>query len=138
MLFFDVAERWQECVVEQSCHQHPKKGNERFLFPVSAMKSVYRALFMKGLHEQIAAKTIRLPPDFSLEKRIIERGKIHFLKKIGSFMQSDHLVVRSKLLSTWGVIRTKSLSRIIVYKTLIMKQLRLNKRTIKREVTRKR
>ncbi len=48
--------------------QHPKKGNERFLFPVAAMKSVYRALFMKALHEKIVAKTMPLPPDFPLEK----------------------------------------------------------------------
>jgi hypothetical protein len=48
--------------------QHPKKGNEKFLFPVSAMKSVYRALFMKALHEKIRLKTIDLPPDFVTSK----------------------------------------------------------------------
>lgn len=48
--------------------QHPKKGNEKFLFPVSAMKSVYRGIFMKGLKGLISSKTINLPPDFSLDK----------------------------------------------------------------------
>lgn len=50
--------------------QHPKKGNEQFLFPVKAMKSVYRGIFMKGLKDLIASKTINLPPDFSLDKTI--------------------------------------------------------------------
>jgi hypothetical protein len=48
--------------------QHPKQGNERFLFPVAAMKSVYRAVFMKGLHEKIGAQKLSLPPDFPTEK----------------------------------------------------------------------
>jgi hypothetical protein len=48
--------------------QSPKKGNEKFLFPVSAMKSVYRGIFMKGLKDLIASKTMNLPPDFPTDK----------------------------------------------------------------------
>ena len=50
--------------------QHPKKGNEKFLFPVKAMKSVYRGIFLKGLKDLIASKTINFPPDFSLDKTV--------------------------------------------------------------------
>ena len=55
---------------KQRVWQHPKKGNEKFLFPVAAMKSVYRALFMKALHEKIVSKTLPLPPDFPTEKSV--------------------------------------------------------------------
>ena len=48
--------------------QFPKKGNEHFLFPVKAMQSVYKAVFMKGLHSLIQHKAMNLPPDFSTEK----------------------------------------------------------------------
>jgi hypothetical protein len=48
--------------------QFPKKGNEKFLFPLAAMKSVYRALFMKSVHEKIIGKRIALPPNFPTEK----------------------------------------------------------------------
>ena len=48
--------------------QNPKKGNETFLFPVNAMKSVFRGIFMKGLKALIDSKTINLPPDFPQEK----------------------------------------------------------------------
>jgi hypothetical protein len=55
--------------------QFPRTGNEKFLFPVSAMKSVYRALFMKALHEKIQSKTMTLPPDFSTEKGVYKTWK---------------------------------------------------------------
>ena len=48
--------------------QNPKKGNEKFLFPINAMKSVFRGIFMKGLKSLIDSKTINLPPDFPQEK----------------------------------------------------------------------
>jgi hypothetical protein len=48
--------------------QHPKKGNEKFLFPVNAMKSVFRALFLKELNNKIMAVSVVLPPTFSLDK----------------------------------------------------------------------
>jgi hypothetical protein len=48
--------------------QHPKQGNEKFLFPVNAMKSVYRAIFMRALNAKIQSKSVVLPPTFSLEK----------------------------------------------------------------------
>ena len=55
--------------------QYPKKGNEKFLFPVAAMQSVYKALFMKGLHEKIVNKMINLPPDFPIEKSAYKSWK---------------------------------------------------------------
>jgi Putative transposase/Transposase zinc-binding domain len=61
--------------------QHPKKGNEKFLFPVSAMKSVYRALFMKSLHEKIVAKTMPLPPNFLTEKSVYKTWKNALFQK---------------------------------------------------------
>ena len=48
--------------------QHPKKGNEKFLFPVNAMKSVFKAIFLRELNKKIVAKSVALPPMFSLEK----------------------------------------------------------------------
>ena len=48
--------------------QHPKKGNEKFLFPVNAMKSVFKAIFLRELNNKIVAKSVALPPTFSLEK----------------------------------------------------------------------
>ena len=44
--------------------QFPKKGNERFLFPVKAMQTVYKALYMKGLQAVIKDNALILPPDF--------------------------------------------------------------------------
>jgi hypothetical protein len=61
--------------------QHPKKGNERFLFPVAAMKTVYRALFMKVLHEKIVAQTMPLPPHFSVEKTAYKAWKNALFQK---------------------------------------------------------
>jgi hypothetical protein len=55
--------------------QFPKRGNERFLFPVKAMQSVYKALFMKGLDQAIQSQAINLPPDFSLEKPVYKAWK---------------------------------------------------------------
>ena len=61
--------------------QNPKKGNEKFLFPVAAMKSVYRALLMKALHEKIIAKTMLLPPNFSFEKEVYKKWKNTLFEK---------------------------------------------------------
>ena len=49
--------------------QFPKKGNEKFLFPVQAMQSVYKSLFMKGLHALIKNNALNLPSDFPTEKQ---------------------------------------------------------------------
>jgi Putative transposase/Transposase zinc-binding domain len=51
--------------------QFPKKGNEKFLFPVKAMQSVYKALFMKRLHELIQSHeggSMILPTDVPTHK----------------------------------------------------------------------
>jgi hypothetical protein len=48
--------------------QFPRKGNEKFLFPVKAMQSVYKALFMKGLHALIQSGSMVLPTDFPILK----------------------------------------------------------------------
>jgi hypothetical protein len=48
--------------------QFPRKGNEKFLFPVKAMQSVYKALFMKGLHALINSGSMVLPTDFPTSK----------------------------------------------------------------------
>ena len=34
-------------LTKQGNWQHPKKGNEKFLFPVAALRSVFKALFLK-------------------------------------------------------------------------------------------
>jgi hypothetical protein len=49
--------------------QFPRKGNEKFLFPVKAMQSVYKALFMKGLHALIQSGSMVLPTDFPTKKK---------------------------------------------------------------------
>ena len=48
--------------------QFPKKGNESFLFPVKAMQSVYKALFMKGLQALIQSGSMVLPTGFPILK----------------------------------------------------------------------
>jgi hypothetical protein len=48
--------------------QFPRKGNEQFLFPVKAMQSVYKALFMKRLDELIQSNALTLPPDVPTHK----------------------------------------------------------------------
>jgi Putative transposase/Transposase zinc-binding domain len=48
--------------------QFPRRGNENFLFPVQAMQSVYKSLFMKRLHELIETDALVLPPDFPILK----------------------------------------------------------------------
>jgi hypothetical protein len=55
--------------------QFPKRGNEKFLFPVKAMQSVYKALFMKELDQCIQDKTLNLPPDFSTDKSVYKAWK---------------------------------------------------------------
>jgi hypothetical protein len=52
--------------------QFPKKGNERFLFPVKAMQGVYRAIFLRKLKEKIVSRSLVLPPRFSLEKPVLQ------------------------------------------------------------------
>jgi hypothetical protein len=44
--------------------QYPKKGKNNFLFPVEAMRPVYKAIFIKALHKAIAAGDLVLPKDF--------------------------------------------------------------------------
>ena len=44
--------------------QFPKRGNGNFLFPVAAMKKIYRGFFMAKLHQAIVKKVLDLPPDF--------------------------------------------------------------------------
>jgi hypothetical protein len=48
--------------------QFPRKGNERFLFPVAALRSVFKAIFLKELKEKIQSKSIALPTTFPTEK----------------------------------------------------------------------
>ena len=42
------------------------------MFPVKAMQSVYRAIFLRELKEKIVSKSIVLPPTFSLEKPVLK------------------------------------------------------------------
>ena len=44
--------------------QFPKKGNGNFLFPVAAMKKVYRGFFLDQLNQLILQNTLTLPPKF--------------------------------------------------------------------------
>lgn len=44
--------------------KNPKRGNSRFLYPVNAMKKVFRAYFMKQLHLAINSGTLVLPNQF--------------------------------------------------------------------------
>jgi Putative transposase/Transposase zinc-binding domain len=55
---------------EDGSWQNPKKSGDKFLFPVSAMKGVYKAIFMKGLTEGIKNGTLILPPDFPKDKGV--------------------------------------------------------------------
>jgi hypothetical protein len=55
--------------------QFPRKGNENFLFPVKALQSVYKALFMKGLHALIQSSSLVLPTAFPTEKRAYKDWK---------------------------------------------------------------
>ena len=55
--------------------QFPKRGNDKFLFPVLAMQSVYKAVFMKDLNALIHANALNLPPDFSVEKPVYKEWK---------------------------------------------------------------
>ena len=53
--------------------QHPRKGNEKFLFPVNAMKSVFKAIFLRELNEKIVAKSVALLPTADRRKRPTKR-----------------------------------------------------------------
>ena len=43
--------------------QFPKRGNNNFLFPVKAMKDVFKARFLKLIRENFKQGNITLPPD---------------------------------------------------------------------------
>ena len=62
--------------------QFPHKGNEKFLFPVKAMQSVYKALFMKGLDALIQSNSLMLPPDFPTEKSAYKAWKNALYEKL--------------------------------------------------------
>ena len=57
--------------------QFPKKGNERFLFPVKAMQTVYKALYMKGLQAVIKDNALILPPDFDQQNYKIWKENLY-------------------------------------------------------------
>ena len=61
--------------------QFPRRGNEKFLFPVAAMQSVYKALFMKALHQKIESKVLNLPPDFGQNKAAYKAWKNSLYEK---------------------------------------------------------
>lgn len=61
--------------------QYPRRGNEKFLFPVAAMQSVYKALFMKTLHQKIESKALNLPPDFGQNKAAYKAWKNSLYEK---------------------------------------------------------
>ena len=44
--------------------QFPKKGTNNFLYPVNAMKKIYRGYFMAKLKEKIALQTITIPQGY--------------------------------------------------------------------------
>lgn len=46
--------------------QFPKKGTGNFLFPVAAMKKVYRGFFLSKLKKLIQQGVLRLPPNFPI------------------------------------------------------------------------
>ena len=51
-------------LTKQGTWQFPKRGKANFLFPVTAMKKVYRGFFMQQLKKMIQLGQIRLPPNF--------------------------------------------------------------------------
>ena len=55
--------------------QNPKRGNDKFLYPVKAMSAVYKAIFLKRLTERILSKTVTLPPNFDMEKEAFKAWK---------------------------------------------------------------
>ncbi len=66
-------------LTKQGKWQFPRKGNEKFLFPVAAMKSVFKAVFLrqlnKELKEKILSKSIALPTTFPIDKAAYKAWK---------------------------------------------------------------
>lgn len=51
-------------LTKQGNWQFPKKGKQRFLFPVAAMKKVYRGYLIKQLKQMIAQDELQIPIDY--------------------------------------------------------------------------
>ena len=51
-------------LTKEETWQFPKKGNCNFLFPLAAMKKVYRGFFLDKLKKLIQKGTLTLPPNF--------------------------------------------------------------------------
>ena len=53
-------------LTKEGTWQFPKKGTGNFLFPVVAMKKVYRGFFLAKLKKLIHQGALRLPPSFPI------------------------------------------------------------------------
>ena len=61
--------------------QLPRRGNARFLYPVLAMKKVFKAFFLKQLKELIAAGALPLPKEGPTQGAALYRWKEHLYQK---------------------------------------------------------
>lgn len=69
--------------------QLPRRGNARFLYPVAAMRKVFKAFFLKQLKATIATGSITLP------KEIPANGKAFYLWKEGLY-KKDWIIFTKK------------------------------------------
>jgi len=61
--------------------QLPKRGNDRFLYPVEAMKKVFKAFFLKQLRLVLEQGLLGLPPDFPASPGTYYRWKEDLYQK---------------------------------------------------------
>lgn len=55
--------------------QNPKKGNSRFLYPVAAMRKVFKAFFLKQMKASLEQGLLVLPSDFPFQKHSYQLWK---------------------------------------------------------------
>lgn len=79
--------------------QFPKKGKNNFLFPVQAMKSIFRAFFMENLEAMINKNGIAIPKDYyannggsfsQWKNKLYQKQWVVFTKK--PFKGSKHVI----------------------------------------------
>jgi len=75
-------------LTKQQTWQFPKKGQANFLFPVTAMKKVYRGFFLAKLKKLIQQGALTLPPNFPKEykyqlwkNKLYQKDWVVFTKK---------------------------------------------------------
>jgi len=85
-------------LTQSSTWQFPKKGRHHFLFPVVAMKKIYKGFFMRKLKEMISSNQIILPEAYLSAYGDYRRWKNHMYRKSWvvftkkPFSQSKHVI----------------------------------------------